>query len=49
MDLQRISTGIAGLDALLHGGYLRGRTYLVTGDTGTGKTIACLQFLLNGL
>jgi len=49
MDLQRISTGIAGLDILLQGGYLRGRTYLVTGDTGTGKTIASLQFLLSGL
>jgi circadian clock protein KaiC len=49
MDPQRVSTGIAGLDILLHGGYLRGRTYLVTGDTGTGKTISCLQFLVSGL
>ena len=49
MDLQRVSTGLADLDVLLHGGYLRGRTYLVTGDAGTGKTLACLQFLLSGL
>lgn len=48
-DLRRISTGVAGLDRLLYGGYIRGRTYLVAGDTGTGKTIACLQFLLGGL
>jgi circadian clock protein KaiC len=49
MDLPRIPTGIAGLDALLDGGFIKGRTYLLTGDTGTGKTIACLQFLLSGL
>ena len=49
MDSPRISTGIIGLDGLLHGGYVRGRTYLMTGDTGTGKTIACLQFLSSAL
>ena len=49
MALQRLSTGIKRLDALLQGGYIKGRTYLVTGDAGTGKTIACLQFLLHGL
>jgi len=49
MDVQRISTGIAGLDELLHGGYITGRSYLLTGDAGTGKTVACLQFLRNGL
>ncbi len=49
MASERISTGIAELDRLLHGGYLKGRSHLLTGDTGTGKTIACLQFLLHGL
>jgi circadian clock protein KaiC len=49
MDLPRISTGITGLDALLGGGFIKGRSYLLTGDTGTGKTIACLQFLVSGL
>jgi circadian clock protein KaiC len=49
MDLQRISTGIAGLDLLLQGGFIKGRSYLVTGDSGTGKTVACLQFLRNAL
>jgi circadian clock protein KaiC len=42
---QRISTGIAGLDSLLQGGFVTGRTYVFTGDTGSGKTIACLQML----
>jgi circadian clock protein KaiC len=49
MVSERISTGIAELDRLLLGGYLKGRSHLLTGDTGTGKTIACLQFLLHGL
>lgn len=49
MDIKRISTGIAGLDPLLNGGYIKGRIYLLTGEAGTGKTIACLQFLVNAL
>ncbi len=49
MDSERISTGIPALDHLLQGGFSRGRTYVVTGDAGTGKTIACLQFLLHSL
>ena len=49
MELTRISTGIAGLDTLLAGGFIKGRSYLITGDTGTGKTTACLQFLVSAL
>jgi len=49
MSDQRISTGIAGLDRLLHGGLIRGRTYLLCGDTGTGKTLVCLQLLQQAL
>ena len=49
MSDQRISTGIAGLDRLLQGGFVKGRTYLLTGDTGTGKTVACLQLLQHAL
>ena len=45
MSNERISTGIAGLDTLLNGGFNRGRTYLFAGEAGTGKTIACLQFV----
>ena len=47
--VKRVSTGIAGLDSLLQGGFLPGRSYLVTGDAGTGKTTACMQFLKSGL
>jgi KaiC/GvpD/RAD55 family RecA-like ATPase len=48
-EIKRVSTGIAGLDSLLQGGFLPGRSYLVTGDAGTGKTTACMQFLKSGL
>jgi circadian clock protein KaiC len=43
---ERVSTGIAGLDAVLGGGFLRHRTYLVHGQPGTGKTTLSLQFAL---
>lgn len=45
----RVPTGIAGLDKLLGGGLPAGSATLVTGATGTGKTILQLQFLWNGL
>jgi len=40
---ERIATGIEKLDQLM-GGFPKGRTILVTGDAGTGKTIFGLQF-----
>lgn len=46
---ERISTGISGLDALLEGGFPKGRSILITGEPGTGKTIFSLQFLVEGL
>jgi len=47
--IERVSTGIPGLDELLEGGFVRGSTILVTGGTGTGKTTFCAQFILEGL
>lgn len=41
-------TGIPGLDEILAGGFLRGKTYLVAGEAGCGKTIFSIQFLING-
>lgn len=46
---QRVSTGIKGLDELLHGGVPRGSITLVSGTPGTGKTILCFQFINAGL
>lgn len=45
----RVKTGITGLDELLGGGFERNKVFLVAGEVGTGKTIACLQFIYTGL
>ncbi|HYW83685.1 MAG TPA: ATPase domain-containing protein, partial [Spirochaetia bacterium] len=45
---KRLSTGIAGLDEVLHGGLLPQRSYLVRGAAGTGKTTLGLHFLTAG-
>lgn len=44
----RARSGIPGLDAILHGGFLRDRLYLVHGDPGVGKTTLALHFLTEG-
>ena len=43
-----ISSGIAGLDQLLLGGFTPKRMYLLEGLPGTGKTTIAMQFLLEG-
>jgi circadian clock protein KaiC len=48
-SLQRISTGVEGLDVILGGGLVGNRLYLVEGKPGTGKTTLALQFLLDGV
>lgn len=45
----RISTGVDGLDSILHGGLITGRNYLVRGPPGTGKTILGTHFLKEGV
>jgi circadian clock protein KaiC len=44
----RLSTGIVGLDDILHGGLARGFLYLIEGNPGAGKTTLALQFLIEG-
>jgi circadian clock protein KaiC len=44
----RLSTGIPGLDDILHGGLAKGYLYLVEGSPGAGKTTLALQFLIEG-
>ncbi|MDQ6619746.1 MAG: DUF2075 domain-containing protein [Pseudomonadota bacterium] len=41
----RVSTGVPGLDAMIHGGYPIGSTTAITGPEGSGKSLAGLQFL----
>jgi circadian clock protein KaiC len=43
------STGVAGLDGILGGGFPRGSFFLIRGDPGSGKTTLALQFLLEGV
>ena len=45
----RLLTGVAGLDDILHGGLPTGHVYLIEGDPGSGKTTLGIQFLLAGL
>lgn len=46
--MNRVPTGIIGLDELIQGGLPEGRSFLVSGATGTGKSIFCTQFLYAG-
>jgi circadian clock protein KaiC len=45
----RVTSGIHGLDELIGGGFEKGKTYLISGETGTCKTIFSLQFLIHGI
>ena len=47
--MDRVSTGVAGVDAMLHGGLIPRRPYVVSGPTGSGKTIFAMHFLATGL
>src|SRR3989338_4564139 len=46
--MEREPTGVYGLDTLMEGGIPKGRTVLVTGACGTGKSIFCTQYLYQG-
>ncbi len=46
--VERMKSGIEGFDDLCGGGFIRNRSYLVSGTSGAGKTIFALQFLYRG-
>ena len=46
--LPKAPTGIQGLDEITHGGFPRGRTTLICGSAGCGKTMLCMEFLVRG-
>lgn len=46
-QLQRLRSGIEGLDALLKGGLVAGASYIVQGRPGSGKTILANQVAFN--
>jgi KaiC domain protein len=47
--MERVKTGVEGLDSMLDGGVPKGETFVVMGSFGTGKTTFGLQFLNQGL
>lgn len=46
---ERVETGIPGLDKLIEGGFVKNSVNLLAGQTGTGKTLFGMQYLLEGL
>jgi len=47
--LEKVFTGIRGLDEVLGGGVPKGRSTLIAGGTGTGKTVILNEFLYQGI
>lgn len=45
--LERVSTGVEGLDTLLQGGLVRGGIFIVSGTPGSGKTILANQICMH--
>jgi len=45
---KKIGTGIQGLDKMLYGGVYQNSTTLVTGASGTGKTVSIMHFIREG-
>jgi circadian clock protein KaiC len=48
-DWPRTPTGISGFDAIARGGLPRGRSTVVGGTPGSGKTLFAMQFLASGI
>lgn len=48
MAITKVKTNIPGFDQLIDGGIPQNAAILVSGSPGTGKSIFCLQFLVNG-
>lgn len=49
LTLEKVPTGIRGLDQVTHGGFPKNRTALICGGPGTGKTLLGLEFLVRGV
>ena len=48
LTIERVKTGIPGLDELIEGGFPRNDTILIAGKAGTGKSILATQFIYKG-
>ena len=49
LELPKAPTGIGGLDEISKGGLPRGRTTIVCGGPGCGKTMLAMEFLIRGV
>ena len=49
LQVQKLPTGIEGFDDVCQGGLPIGRSTLISGTSGTGKTVFSLHFLHNGI
>jgi circadian clock protein KaiC len=47
--MERLKTGIEGLDSIIQGGLPKESITLVSGPPGGGKSIFCFQFLYEGI
>ena len=47
MSIEKLRTGVPGLDIITHGGIPKGRTTLIAGRSGTAKSILSLQIATN--
>lgn len=47
--INRVSTGIPGLDKIINGGFIPNSVVMISGEAGTGKTIFATQYIWNAL
>lgn len=47
--LEKVPTGVEGFEHLSHGGLIKGRTALVVGSSGSGKTMFSLEVIHRGM
>lgn len=47
--VERVNSGIVGLDEMIDKGFWRGSTTLIAGPSGSGKTILALHFIREGV
>ena len=48
LQVERVGSGVIGLDDKMEGGFVKGSVNFITGRTGTGKTAFCSSFLITG-
>ena len=48
IKVKKVFTGIRGFDEITHGGLPRDRITIISGNTGCGKTVMSMEFLVKG-